>query len=379
MSDDFENGIGQWEFFAKTTMAPLSNEAVLVDSEDKEHGMVLSLMPGQLISLIKGSEHWSNYKIEGDLYFPKTPASLIGLVYNFNLVPRPNWNGEENRLRAEFGSVYIKCGGSYIRVNPHFDGTAGRALYDDYKTPLTEEAAIRVREWKHFKYEIVGGACHLYVDDMEKPKVTFHGYHHTSGRVGFRPRSGGSECWIDNVQVRTINELSFKGQVAPKSVTWAPGKLITDWEAIGPFKERVKGIEEAEAFQNRTYTAEDHDYRWVSFPTDHRACVISGKICDFNLPGRKQAYFRTLFRSDKNTKSLFRFSSRSDLTVFVNGNVVGNVRKVKHIWPDFWKKTRHAPTDVEVSLKHGVNYITILVDGGQYPGCGFYLYVEEGI
>ena len=74
---------------------------------------------------------------------------------------------------------------------------------------------------------------------------------------------------------------------------------------------------------------------------------------------------------------MLRFSSRSDLLVFVNGKVVGKVEKVKNIWPDFWKIERHIPTDVEVHLRSGVNDITILVDGGQYPGCGFYLYVED--
>lgn len=195
MSDDFENGLDQWEFLDMRTMTPLSDEAGLVDSEDKEHGKVLSLQPGQLIALIKESDHWSNYKVEGDVYFPNSD-SLMGLVYNLNLIPRPNWNGEDNGLRTEFGSVYIKCGGSYIRVNPHYDGTAGRALYEDYKTPLVGNAAIKPGEWKHFKYEVFGGDVHLYVGDMEKPQLTFPGYHHTSGRVGFRPRSGGSECWI---------------------------------------------------------------------------------------------------------------------------------------------------------------------------------------
>jgi len=376
MSDDFENGLDQWEFLDMRTMAPLSNEAGLVDSEDKEHGKVLSLPPGQLIALIKGSDHWNNYKVEGDVYFPDSD-SLMGLVYNLNLVPRPNWNGKDNRLRTEFGSVYIKCGGSYIRVNPHYDGTAGRALYDDYKTPLVGDAAIKVKEWKHFKYEVFGGDIHLYVDDMEKPKLTFHGYHHTSGRVGFRPRSAGSECWIDNVQVSTINELSFKGQVVPENVTWERDKLITDWDAIGPFSSRVMEIEESEVIMDRAYTVEGHEYRWASFLTDNRGCVISGKISDFNLPGRKLAYFRTLIHSDTETDSMLRFSSRSKLTVFVNGKAVGNIRQVEHIWPDFWKVKRHAPTDVEVSLKKGTNHIIVLVDGGQYAGDGFYAYVEQ--
>ena len=45
-SDDVENGLGQWEVFAKTTMEPLSDGARLVDSGDKRHGLVLSLAPG---------------------------------------------------------------------------------------------------------------------------------------------------------------------------------------------------------------------------------------------------------------------------------------------------------------------------------------------
>ena len=376
-TDDFEQGLEQWEFLSKTTMEPLSGKARLVESGDSKHGKVLSLEPGQLIALIKGTEGWSNYKLEGDVYFPKTSASLMGFVYNFNLVPRPNWNEEENRLRTEFGSMYIKCGGSYIRVNPHYDGTAGRALYDDYKTPLTGKAAIKINEWKHFKYEVVEDDCHLYVDDMEKPKVTFHGYHYTSGRVGFRPRSSGTECWIDNVQIRAIDGLSFKGEVVPEGITRKPSKLITAWDAIGPFRKPVRLIEEAKDAIDRTYTADGEDYKWASFSTDPRGCVVSGKLCDFNPPARRLAYFRTSIRVDETTETRIKFSSRSNLRVFVNGKAVGKVSKVKHIWPDFWKVERHAPTDVKVSLKRGVNHILVLVDGGQYPGCGFFAYIEK--
>ena len=375
MTDDFENGLNNWEFFNKKTMEPISDENFWVNSEDDEHGMVLSLPPGQLITLIKGSEKWSNYKIEGDVYFPKTEASLMGLIYNLNIIPRPKTNDELTRV--EFGSVYIKCGGSYIRVNPHYDGTAGRALYDEYKTPLTGEAAVSVGEWKHFKYEIVGGACHLYVDDMEKPKVTFNGYHFISGRVGFRPRSAGSECWIDNIEINSINGLTFKSQVNSNINERNKSKLITDWMAIGPFKNRVKEIEEASTFQNRIYTVTDYKYKFDDFHTDNRGCVISGRICDFNPPDRKLAYFSTQINSDTNKAATFRFSSRSDLMIFVNGKLVGNIEKVDHIWSDFWCEDRHKPTDIEVQLKAQVNFITILVNGGKYPGCGFFLYVQD--
>lgn len=376
-SDDFENGLGQWAFFDKTTMDPMTDGASIVDSKDDEHGKVLSLMPGQLIALIKGSEQWRNYMIEGDVYFPDTPASLMGLVYNMNLVQRPNWNGEENKLRVEFGSIYIKCGGSYIRVNPHYDGTAGRALYDDYKTPLSGNASISIRTWKHFKYEVFGDACHLYVGDMETPKVTFHGYQHTSGQVGFRPRSSGSACWIDNIEVHKISKLSYQGQVIPENVSWDPNQLITDWDAIGPFLNRVHDIEEAKTFKNRTYTELGNQHKWASFPTDHRGCVISGKICDFNPPERRFAYFHTKIYSEKNSKGKLGFSSRSDLKVFVNGKSRGRINKVNHIWPDFWKMRRHASTEIETPLNKGINHIVVLVDGGRYPGCGFYATLEK--
>jgi hypothetical protein len=375
MSDDFENGLDQWEFFDMRTMPPLPDEAGLVDTKDKAHGKALSLSPGQLIALIKGSDGWSNYKVEGDVYFPHSD-SLMGLVYNLNLVPRPDWAGEENKLRTEFGCIYIKCGGSYIRVNPHYDGTAGRALYEDYRTPLVGDAAIKPGEWKHFRYEVFGGDVHLYVGDMEKPQLTFPGYYHTSGRVGFRPRSGGSECWVDNVQVSAINELSFDGQVVPEGVTWEPDKLITDWDAIGPFSDRIAEIEESEASTDQTFTVEGQEYKWASFAADNRGCVISGKISDFIPPERRLVYLRTHIHSDVETDSKLRFSSRSTLKVFVNGKAVGTIREVEHIWPDFWKTERHNPTDVEVSLKKGDNHIVVLVDGGWYPGSGFYAYAE---
>ena len=377
LSEDFESGLDQWEFFEKTAMESLADGAFIVDSNDKEHGKVLSLLPGEIIALIKGSENWSNYVIEGEVCFPNTPASLMGLVYNLNLVQRPNWNGDDNRHRVEFGSVYIKCGGSYIRVNPHYDGTAGRALYDDYKTPLSGNASIKINVWKQFKYEIFGSTCHLYVDDMQIPKVTFSGYHYTSGRVGFRPRSTGTECWIDNVRVRPIGKLSYNGQIIPENVSLEPDKLITEWEAIGPFKNRRADIEKAETLIDKPYTEMGDDYKWTHFPTDHRGCVVSGKICDFNPPERQFAYFHTIVHSDKKSKVKLGFSSRSDLMVFANGESIGKINKVEHIWPDFWKLKRHTPTEIEILLVKGINHIVVLVNGGQYPGCGFYTHLQK--
>jgi hypothetical protein len=376
-SDDFEKGAGQWEFFEKVTMTPLPAEGRIVDSGDKEHGKVLSLPPGELIALVKNSDGWTGYSVEGDVYFPATAASLMGLVYNLNLVPRSNWKGDTHKTRTEFGSMYIKCGGGYIRVNPHYDGTAGRALHDDYKTPLYGKAAVALKKWTHFKFEVAGGACHLYVEDMKKPQVTFNHYHNTSGRVGLRPRSAGSQCWVDNIKIKSIAALSFKGHILPEGVTHDKEKLITNWYAAGPLYDRLKEIETAPFNAAKTINVNGRAYRWRKFETDHRGCVISGKINDFIPHGRKLAYFHTTVSSKEKRETALRFSSRSFLTVFVNGKEAGKIKPVIHIWPDFWNGRRHVPTGLNITLKKGVNHILVLVDGGKYPGDGFYVFIDE--
>lgn len=372
--DDFRHGAGQWEFFAKKSMTPLPGEGLIIDSGDKEHGKVLSLPPGDLIALIKYSESWSNYKVEGDVCFPNTEASLMGLIYNFDLQPRPNLPVGQKANRTEFGSMYIKCGGSYIRVNPHYDGTAGRALYDDYKTPLTGDAAVRLKQWKHFKFEVVGGACHLYVGDMEKPKVTFNHYHRESGRVGFRPRTSGSECWIDNINITSIEKLSFDGTILPEGVKHQREELLTRWHAVGPFLSPVKEIERDQFDDEKVYTVKNVQYKWMSFEADHRGCVISGRINDFVFPFRMLSYYYTAVKVEKSKVTSLKFSSRSHLTVYVNGKLAGTIQPVVHIWPDFWSVGRHPATDISIAVKEGINHILVLVRGGKYPGDGFYAY-----
>jgi len=378
-TDDFEGGTGKWEFLDMRTMKAQPPAGRIVDSGDGNHGRVLSLPAGNMIALVKGSEGWGNYKVEGEVCFPRNKSSLMGLVYNLNLVPRPNHKDPEKNLRTEFGSIYIKCGGSYIRVNPHYDGTAGRALYEDLRTPLTGEAAIELREWQRFKYEVVGGACHVYVADMDTPKVTFNDYHYSSGRVGFRPRSGGSEFWVDSVTVKSINDLTYRGPILPLSADYSPDKLRTTWDAIEPFKNRKTELEDEAFAPEKTCVENGQEYAWAPFPVDDRGCVLSGKICDFGSPRRKLAYFHTTMTAPTEESVTIQFSSRSKLTIFVNGEPAGQVDPVTHIWPDFWKKRRHKPTEIQARLKKGENHLVVLVDGGNYPGDAFYAYCSLGV
>ena len=54
--------------------------------------------------------------------------------------------------------MYVKGNGSYIRVNPWRDGNVSRLLYEEYKTNLEEDQAIKIGEWHTFKMEVTYNA-----------------------------------------------------------------------------------------------------------------------------------------------------------------------------------------------------------------------------
>ena len=99
---------------------------------------------------------------------------------------------------------------------------------------------------------------------------------------------------------------------------------------------------------DQAYMVKSQAHRWAPFLTDNRGCVTSGKIFDFNPPGKKLADFRTLIHSDG---------------WHTSGQAFGMYYAML---PWMWG-----------ALKEGIDHVIVLVDGGQYPGCGFYVYAEQ--
>ncbi len=357
--DDFENGLEKWD---------LNNPAKLpiIDSGNDEHGKALSLVPGghNVHALIKNSDGWTNIKIEGDVLFPDDEHNYLGFIYNYNV----------RGTRVDYGCIYIKGNGSYVRVNPHRDGHVSRVLHEEYRTPLTGDAAIVPGEWQHFKMEVMGTVCHFYVGDMETPKLTFDFHEFSSGRVGFEPRVSGSECWIDNISVSSISGFHYEGPVLPEGIDHKPHQLITDWDAIGPFRRRVDSIEKDVFSSNQTYTEVRTNSRWIPFEADGRGCVVSGKIIEW-MSGRNYAYFHSEIIAAKSQKSKLQFSTTNDLQVWINGRPVGEIGRTQFAWYDFWENPQHAGGEMEVTLKKGANHLVILDRGlgfKGYSGDGFY-------
>lgn len=121
-SDGFEGRLVGWEV---TDPAAIRT----IDSGDPDHGRVLELAPrhAQLLALIRGSEAWGAYRVEGEVLFPDDRNNYLGIVYNYR----------ESEGRADFGSLYLKGDGSYIRANPRRDWNPSRMLYEELKVDLT--------------------------------------------------------------------------------------------------------------------------------------------------------------------------------------------------------------------------------------------------
>ena len=154
-------------------------------------------------------------------------------------------------------------------MNPWRDANASRLLYEEYKTPLKDSEAIRINSWHRFKVEVMGTVCHFYVNDMNTPKIVFDLLELTSGMIGFKPRIVGTEVWIDNIKVSSIDKLSYHGEKIP-AIAYQPEMLLTNWQVLGPFSKPNESIEHLTTVAN-----------WKPFNTDARGAVITARITEY--------------------------------------------------------------------------------------------------
>ncbi|UCC74695.1 MAG: alkaline phosphatase family protein [Gemmatimonadota bacterium] len=198
--DDFERDLAGWKVYGSDAIS-------IIESHQANHGTVLRMVPaGEGVhALIPGSDGWESYRMEADVLFPENAHSYFGFIYNYR----------ETEERIDFGSVYLKGNGSYVRVNPRRDWNPARALYEERRVPVAGEDSVHIGEWVRVAAEVKGNVCHFYVGDMETPKVTFDFFELDSGMAGVEPRVAGGEVWVDNVRVVPIDELGYQGPPRP--------------------------------------------------------------------------------------------------------------------------------------------------------------------
>lgn len=359
-ADDFETDLSRWQISNPEAIA-------ITDSGDAEHGGVLRLTPAdaQLVALMRGSERWPAYRIEGEVLFPDDRQNYLGLVYNHVATDR----------RADLGSIYIKGNNSYIRVNPRRDWNPARMLYEEYRTPLAGADAIVIGAWQRFAAEVVDGICHFYVGDMMVPKVTFDLYEGRSGQAGFKPRVAGGPVWLDNVRVTAIDGLSYEGPRRPQGIDYRPQELVTDWRALGPLTRIYTSVERAPRPDAVTVVDDGLEHRFAPFETDARGAVITGRVVEF-LGSRTVAYFATRIEVPDGSAAELQVSTIDDLAFWRNGRFVGYLTRDTFAWHDLGRNPDH-PATARMPLEPGVNDVLIRVRGGIYATGGFFARVAR--
>lgn len=365
--DNFEGNLSGWE---------LNNAASvkIIDSQGSKQGKVLALIPNSNVSaLIKNSDQWGSLKVEGKMLFPKNEHSYLGFIYNY----------KKSTQREDFGMLYVKGNGSYIRANPWRDGNVSRLLYEEYKTKLVEDQAIKIGEWHPFKMEVINETCHLYINDMQKPKIIFDLFEFKSGKVGFQPRVTGRSVWIDDIKVTSIKQFNYKGNNIP-NIKYEPDSLITKWEVLGPLSKPNPKIELSESYDDILLDENYETINWKSFKTDERGALITGKVTEYQ--GEKTlAYFRTLLVAEEDKTVTLHFTTTDELTLYLNGKDIGRVYRDGYVskdndwnaWYDFWKNPKHKGRKKKITLKKGKNQLIIRVRNGQFASGGFFVYMEK--
>lgn len=361
--DGFDSDLSEW-------VINNENEVKIIDSHDINHGNILALTPnGNVSALIKNSEQWNALKMEGEMFFPSKKQSYLGFIYNYNI----------RHSREDFGLLYVKANNSYIRVNPWRDGNVSRLLYEEYKTKLTGNQKVEIGVWYKFKIEIIDEVCHLYIKDMQLPKIIFKHFEFSSGKIGFQPRVVGGAVWIDNIVIRSIQEFTYKGEDIP-NIIYEPDSLITDWEVLGPLNKQNPTLERCKNTDTCTIVIDGKNYPWKPFETDKRGCVVTGKITEYE-GANTVAYFRTSIIAEQNESVKLHFTTTDELTLYVNGRDHGRIYRDGYVsgyndwnaWYDFWKNTDHAGRYITLPLKKGKNELIIKVRNGQFASGGFFV------
>jgi hypothetical protein len=357
--DDFESGLAGWEISDPQAIS-------VIDSGDAGHGRVLHLAPAgaRLHALIRDSESWGAYRIEGEMLFTGDEHNYLGLIYNYR----------QDERRVDLGSLYIKGNGSYIRVNPRRDWNPARMLYEEYRTGLSGDDGIVIGEWQWFAAEVAGSICHLYVGDPTTPKVTFDFYETDAGQVGFKPRVVGGPVRLDNVRVTSIERLSYRGPRRPLGITYDTTDAVTGWEVLGPLTATAPEVERQGGFGATAESVEDDGRRmsWRPFATDPRGAVLSGRVTEY-LGSRSVAYFRVTVEVPEGERARFELSSLDNLVFWTDGVFDGYFeRRDRFAWHDFGRNPEHPRTNGYTELGPGSHQLMVRVRGGQYATGGFF-------
>jgi hypothetical protein len=356
--DDFEHGLSKWVVIGEPT-----NVRIVEESGAEPANHVLELVPQQggfVHTLLRGSEGWTNLRIEGRVLFPTSGDGYLGLIYNHR----------REGSRTDFGCLFVKSNGSYVRVSPHHDGNPSWRLYEELKVPLEGPRRVVPNRWYPFRLDVIGSAARFAFEELSQPLIIFDGIQMDRGAIGFEARPGrGDPVWIDDIVVRHLDAGS--STETSEAITPISSALLTHWEALGPFAEPDRTIESGLwSSQSRSLAA------------DQRGMVITGRISDFGSSSRHLVYLRTTLDggNDGALQNLV-FSTANRIDAWLGERHLGTMEPQDYAWTDFLSLPDRAAPPLTVALSPGPNILLLRVDGRRFAGGGFLAAVipTEGI
>lgn len=354
VQENFENGLSNWLVKSK--------KHVEIIKEEGKNNHVLQLTPTnkrgtRTDTLYKPSRHWENISMTGRFLFPDEGDGYLGFIYHHR----------EGEQRTDYGVLYVKSNGSYVRASPHYDGNPSWRLYEELRKDLSGQRKIRIGKWHQFKFEVVAGTASLFIDNMERSVLDFDMFNNEFGAIGFEARPGrGEKVWIDDLQIQQatlpVSSVNLKPISHDSNLTW---------QVQGPFSES----------QNKGSNAPQlKEEDWRTIEPDKRGLMNTGRLTQSDSGNRYILYLRTQFQiqsEDEPKPSWIAFSSANNIDVWFRGFFRGTVGSERFVWSDFLSNPNYPGARLSLIPRKGQNDIILKVYGDKFAAGGFFAALEN--
>lgn len=343
--DDFESGLQHWQERTQ------GDATIVAEPGGSNHVLQLTPRENGFSHVLLTAEVPSNYvRMEGRFLFPTEGDGYLGFIHNYR----------RGQQRTDFGVLYVKSNGSYVRVSPHFDGNPSWRLYPEMEVPLTANRRIRTGAWHTFRLEVRAHAAALFIDDFSDPVVEFDQTPNAEGMLGLEARPGfGESVWVDDVSVSAIDP-------APNAVTHRPEapRRVTGWQ----FRQANPDAED-----NGPEFPELSDSGWSDVAPDSRGALITGKLTQYASGPNTMAYLRSFFVSGKDELSgWLALSSANRIDIWLDGSYLGTVAPQTFIWGDHLSNPEHLGARLPLHIAPGRHELVFRVYGRRFAGGGFF-------
>lgn len=352
--ENFENGLSNW--------VTKSQAHVEIVKEQGKDNQVLQLTPRnergkRTDTVYTPSHHWRNFSMTGRFLFPDEGDGYLGFIYHYR-------TGDQ---RTDYGVLYVKSNGSYVRASPHYDGNPSWRLYEELRQDLTGQRKIRVGKWHQFKLEVVAGTASLFIDDMQHAVLDFDMFNNEFGAIGFEARPGrGERVWVDDLHIQPLD--TSPPTIDLTSITHDSNFI---WQVQGPFSaSQNKG--------NRAPELKEEDWRRID--PDKRGLINTGRLTQSDSGKRHILYLRTQFLIDDESApkpSWVAFSSANNLDVWFRGFYRGTVGSERFVWSDFLSNPDYPGARMSLIPTKGQNEIILKVYGDKFAAGGFFAALEN--